>query len=63
MISNRFDQVRALADGGLFEFGLSRRHDLALRTRIVHWQLPTQIGGKENDQTKRKKKLAFLIVV
>jgi hypothetical protein len=37
-INNRFDQVRALADGVLFEFGPSRQQDLALRTRILRWQ-------------------------
>jgi multidrug resistance protein MdtO len=37
-INNSFDQVRALADGVLFEFGPSRQQDLALRSRIVHWQ-------------------------
>src|SRR5258708_2129266 len=37
-IDNSFDQVRALADGVLFEFGPSRQQDLALRSRIVHWQ-------------------------
>jgi multidrug resistance protein MdtO len=37
-IDNSFDQVRALADGVLFEFGPSRQKDLALRSRIVRWQ-------------------------
>jgi multidrug resistance protein MdtO len=37
-IDNSFDQVRALADGVLFEFGPSRQQDLALRSRIVRWQ-------------------------
>ena len=32
-ISTRFDKVRALADGVLFEFGPSRPQDLALRDR------------------------------
>ena len=37
-IDNSLDKVRALADGVLFEFGSSRQHDLALRSRIVAWQ-------------------------
>ena len=37
-INQRFDSVRALADGVLFEFGASRRRDLALRNRIRDWQ-------------------------
>jgi multidrug resistance protein MdtO len=37
-INNSFDQVRALADGVLLEFGRSRQQDLALRGRIVRWQ-------------------------
>jgi multidrug resistance protein MdtO len=37
-ISANFDKVRALADGVLFEFGPSRRQDLALRSRIRQWQ-------------------------
>jgi multidrug resistance protein MdtO len=39
-INAHFDQVRALADGVLFEFGPSRRHDLAMRGRIRQWQPP-----------------------
>jgi multidrug resistance protein MdtO len=37
-INKSFDQVRALADGVLFEFGSSRQQDLALRERIRKWQ-------------------------
>ena len=37
-INNSFDQVRALADGVLFEFGDSRHEDLAWRSRIISWQ-------------------------
>ena len=37
-INQNFDQVRALADGVLFEFGPSRQQDLALRDRIRRWQ-------------------------
>ncbi len=37
-INQNFDQVRALADGVLFEFGASRQQDLALRDRIRRWQ-------------------------
>jgi multidrug resistance protein MdtO len=37
-INAHFDQVRALADGVLFEFGPSRRRDLAMRDRIRQWQ-------------------------
>ena len=37
-INTYFDQVRALADGVLFEFGPSRQEDLALRDRIRRWQ-------------------------
>jgi multidrug resistance protein MdtO len=37
-INNGFDQIRALADGVLFEFGPSRQQDLALRKRILRWQ-------------------------
>lgn len=36
-ISTQFDQMRALADGVLFEFGPSRQEDLALRDRIRRW--------------------------
>jgi multidrug resistance protein MdtO len=37
-ITNSFDQVRALADGVLLEFGPSRQQDLVLRRQIVRWQ-------------------------
>jgi len=37
-INSNLDKVRALADGVLFEFGPSRRQDLALRDRIRQWQ-------------------------
>jgi multidrug resistance protein MdtO len=37
-IDKKFDQVRALADAVLFEFGSSRQADLALRDRIRQWQ-------------------------
>jgi multidrug resistance protein MdtO len=37
-INTNLDRVRALADGVLFEFGPSRRQDLALRDRIRTWQ-------------------------
>jgi len=37
-IDTQFDKVRALADGVLFEFGSSRRQDLAMRDRIRRWQ-------------------------
>ena len=37
-INTYFDQVRALADGVLFEFGPSRQQDLTLRDRIRRWQ-------------------------
>jgi len=37
-ISTSLDEVRALADGVLFEFGPSRDQDLALRDRIRRWQ-------------------------
>jgi multidrug resistance protein MdtO len=37
-INAHFDRVRALADGVLFEFGASRRRDLAMRDRIRQWQ-------------------------
>ena len=38
MINNSLDQVRALADTVLFEFGPSRRRDLLLRDHIRRWQ-------------------------
>ena len=38
MTNRSFDQVRALADALLFEFGPSRQRDLALRSRIERWQ-------------------------
>ncbi len=37
-INTKFDNVRALADGILLEFGPSRSHDLALRNLIRSWQ-------------------------
>jgi multidrug resistance protein MdtO len=37
-INNNFDGVRASADGVLFEFGPSRRQDLAWRSRFRQWQ-------------------------
>lgn len=37
-INTKFDSVRALADGVLFEFGPSRRQDLASRDHIRRWQ-------------------------
>jgi multidrug resistance protein MdtO len=42
-INNNFDQVRALADGVLFEFRGSRQQDLALRKSILHWELNTRL--------------------
>jgi multidrug resistance protein MdtO len=38
VINGNFDQMRALADGVLLEFGPSRVQDLALRSRIRQWQ-------------------------
>jgi multidrug resistance protein MdtO len=37
-INTNLDNVRALADGVLLEFGPSREQDLALRNRIRQWQ-------------------------
>ncbi|HME35688.1 MAG TPA: FUSC family protein [Candidatus Sulfotelmatobacter sp.] len=37
-ISTNLDEVRALGDGVLLEFGPSREQDLALRDRIRRWQ-------------------------
>jgi multidrug resistance protein MdtO len=37
-ISATFDSVRSASDAVLFEFGSSREQDLALRSRIKHWQ-------------------------
>lgn len=37
-IGLKFNEVRSLADGVLFEFGPSRRQDLAWRERIRRWQ-------------------------
>jgi len=37
-INNDFDKVRALSDAVLFEFGASRKQDLAFRSRITRWQ-------------------------
>jgi multidrug resistance protein MdtO len=37
-INSNLDKMRALADSVLFEFGPSRRQDLALRDRIRRWQ-------------------------
>jgi hypothetical protein len=37
-INDHLVKVRTLADGVLFEFGLSRQQDLALRDRIRRWQ-------------------------
>jgi multidrug resistance protein MdtO len=38
MIDARFDSVRSQADGILFEFGPSRRQDLAFRDCVRQWQ-------------------------
>ena len=37
-INTKFDKVRSLADGVLFEFGPSRQQDLALRDQFRRWQ-------------------------
>jgi len=37
-INNNFDGMRASGDGVLFEFGPSRLHDLAWRSRLKQWQ-------------------------
>jgi multidrug resistance protein MdtO len=37
-ITATFDNVRSSSDAVLFEFGSSRQQDLALRSRIKHWQ-------------------------
>jgi multidrug resistance protein MdtO len=37
-INTNFDKVLSLADGVLFEFGLSRQQDLVWRSRIRQWQ-------------------------
>ena len=39
-INAKFDRVRSLADGVLFEFGPSRSSNLELRARIRRWQPP-----------------------
>ncbi len=38
IINGNFDEVRALADGVLLEFGPSREQDLTWRSRIREWQ-------------------------
>jgi multidrug resistance protein MdtO len=42
-INNNFDGVRASADGVLFEFGPSRRQDLAWRAKFRQWQPHLQL--------------------
>jgi len=37
-VNNGFNNVRALTDGVLFEFGPTRQQDLTLRHRILGWQ-------------------------
>jgi len=37
-IDGQFVKIRALADGVLFEFGATRRHDMAVRSRLREWQ-------------------------
>ncbi|MBV8052494.1 MAG: FUSC family protein, partial [Acidobacteriaceae bacterium] len=37
-IAGNFDQVRALADGVVFEFGSNRQHDLVQRSHVLRWQ-------------------------
>lgn len=37
-IDERFNKVRSLSDGVLFEFGPSRVRDMAMRNRIRRWQ-------------------------
>src|SRR5208337_3670805 len=37
-INKSFDSVRASADAVVFEFGPSRKQDLALRSRLREWQ-------------------------
>lgn len=38
-ISVNFEALRQQADGVLLEFGRTREHNLALRARLMHWQL------------------------
>jgi multidrug resistance protein MdtO len=42
-INNNFDNVRAAADGVLFEFGPSRQQDLAWRNKFRQWQPQLQL--------------------
>ena len=42
-INNKFDGMRASADGVLFEFGPSRRQDLAWRSKFRQWQPQLQL--------------------
>src|SRR5258707_12172818 len=42
-INKNLEQTRALADGGLFEFGPTREQDLLWRDRIVRWQPQVRI--------------------
>ena len=42
-INNNFDDMRASADGVLFEFGPSRQQDLAWRTKLRQWQPQLQL--------------------
>jgi len=37
-INSNFDQFRQHADGVMLEFGAARGRDVALRTRLLHWQ-------------------------
>ncbi|MBV8052901.1 MAG: FUSC family protein [Acidobacteriaceae bacterium] len=42
-IAGNFDQVRALADGVVFEFGSNRQHDLVQRSEVLRWQPQVRI--------------------
>jgi multidrug resistance protein MdtO len=42
-INTNFNKLREAGDGVMMEFGSSREHDLALRNRLVKWQLQVRV--------------------
>ena len=42
-INTNFDRLRQQADGVMLEFGPSRERNLAMRSRLLHWQLQLRV--------------------
>jgi hypothetical protein len=59
LISNRFDEVRVLAEGVLFEYSLFPAKQPRVAPSKRHWQLPPKLLAKKPPNKKKEKACIF----